>query len=365
MGGGWCIHHRWYTTALVYYVFSQEIFSEIGRLDEFESLRSQGEGIIQAMNFPLKADQEPFSKIGLVNDLVWRNLSLVGLFQDDIQKVYDRYPFWKDPSYQHLVALVSKNAFCMNDLRTLLSRTLYYYYLFVRVDTFALKLRSQFFTKIDKDHNRKHLKHFLGMAVDKKGVNQHCNELLKICKERLSRRVKWRLERDGFEPAEALNEPLMAKVRDLQQIPVFSRKLDLLDSKAYKHFPNFVNSKAKNLITQGQSLQDKIDPSEDVKLQPDPKQQLGIEYNLFYESNGKDNYQELLKRLDEEFDERRTWTKEKIVLALLLENEKTPDSYLTNKVVAQKLGFSESSVERYRNFLKREGKRIMKIWREI
>ena len=362
MGGGWYMHHHWYVSSLVYYVFLREIFAEIGRANEFELLCSEGEEKVQALDLPeLQSDQKPFSEIGVVTDLVLRNVSLVGLFEDEAEQVYQRYPFWEGSDYQRLVALVSKDRASMEDLRGVLVAVLTDFFFFIRIDTFAENQYWRLWSGLDD-----HQKHLFGMASNLKNANQHYKELLRIHERRLGKNVGERVRKYKISPSDSINDTLAARVQGLEETHWISERLRLLDSRDYRFMPKRVKDRAENLIKKERTFYEKIEIKrpDRIKELSDSKQVPAIKYDVFYELSGNGNDQ-LLQRLDEEFCERRTWPKERKVLALLLENAKTSDSYLTNKVVAQELGFSESSVERYRKFIEEQCKKIMKIWEDI
>ena len=357
---GWYMHHHWYVSSLVYYGFLQEIFSEIGRANEFELLCSEGEEKVQALDLPeLQSDQKPFSEIGIVTDLFLRNVSLVGLFEDEAEQVYQRYPFWEGPDYQHLVALVSKDRDSMEDLREILVAVLVDFFLFIRFDTFAAKQYWRLWANFDE-----HQKHLFGMASNLKQANQHYQELLRIYERCLGANVGGRVRKYGISPSDSINDTLATRIQGLEETHWISERLRLLDSRDYRFMPKRVKDRAENLIKKERTFYEKIEIKrpDRIKELSDSKQVPAIKYDVFYELSGND---QLLQRLDKEFGKRRTWPKERKVLALLLENAKTSDSYLTNKVVAQELGFSESSVERYRKFIEEQCKKIMKIWEDI
>jgi hypothetical protein len=364
MGGGWYMHHHWYVSSLVYYVFLREIFAGIGRANEFELLCSEGEEKVQALDLPeLQSDQKPFSEIEIVMDLCLRNVSLVGLFEDEAEQVYQRYPFWEGPDYQHLVALVSKDRDSMEDLRGVLVAVLVDFFLFIRIDTFAEKQYWRLWANFDD-----HQKHLFGMASNLKQANQHYKELLRIYERRLGKNVGERVRKYKISPSDSINDTLAARVQGLEETHWISERLRLLDSIDYRFVSKRIIDRTENLIKKERTFDEKIDiePPDRIEELSDSEQVPATGYDVFHEFiSGEDNDQELLRRLDKEFGKRRTWPKERKVLALLLENAKTSDSRLTNKFAAQELGFSESSVERYRKFIEEQYKKIREIWEDI
>jgi hypothetical protein len=363
---GWYMHHHWYVSSLVYYVFLREIFAGIGRANEFELLCSEGEEKVQALDLPeLQSDQKPFSEIEIVMDLCLRNVSLVGLFEDEAEQVDQRYPFWEGPDYQRLVALVSKDRARMEDLRGVLVAVLVDFFTFIRIDTFA---ENQYWRLLWANFDD-HQKHLFGMASNLKRANQHYQELLRIYERRLGANVGGRMRDYGINPSDPINDTLAARVQGLEEAPWISEKLRLLDSIDYRYTPKRIIDRTKDRIKKKRtSFDEKIDiePPDRIEELSDSKQVPATGYDVFHEFiSGEDNDQELLRRLDQEFGKRRTWPKERKVLALLLENAKTSDSRLTNKFAAQELGFSESSVERYRKFIEEQYKKIREIREDI
>ncbi len=362
---GWYMHHHWYVSSLVYYVFLQEIFAEIGRANEFELLCSEGEEKVQALDLPeLQSDQKPFSEIGIVTDLFLRNVSLVGLFEDEAEQVYQRYPFWEGSDYQRLVALVSKDRARMEDLRGVLVAVLVDFFTFIRIDTFA---ENQYWRLLWANFDD-HQKHLFGMASNLKQANQHYKELLRIYEKGLGSNVGEDVRKYGISPSDFMNDTLAARVQGLKETHWISEKLRLLGSRDYRYTPKRIKDRAKNSIKREQAFYGKnqIEPPDRIEELSDSEQVSATGYDVFPEFiSGEDNDQEFLRRLDKEFGKRRTWPKERKVLALLLENAKTSDSRLTNKFAAQELGFSESSVERYRKFIEEQYKKIREIWEDI